>query len=315
MLSGSDKGSNLTIEGRANQPNDPQGEQDYVSTDFFATLGIPVLAGRDFSDDDRPGAEQVAIANTSFVHTFFGGDNTKALGAHLGFGAHDGMPYPIRIVGVVPAVHSQAVDGPADPPFLYMPYAQAVGPQANDAPNNFSATFYLHAVGDPSAPAQNARTTMHRLEPRLPALKLLTMRQQIDAEIADTRVLALLASAMGALAGLLAAIGLYGVLSYQVAARTREIGLRIAVGASRARVMRLVLRQTLRLAALGMLGGALLAMGAAHLLRAQITGLAPAPAWLYAAAALLLLGSALAASLIPATRAARIEPMEALRSE
>ena len=313
LLTGHESDSNMTLEGRPNQPADPNPIRDYVSAGFFQTVGIPIIAGRDFSEDDRDGAEPVAIANASFVRVFFEGNIARALGAHLGFGASTGMTYPVRIIGVVPAIHSQSTTGPADPPSLYLSYAQGVGPHAYDPPNYFSATFYLRGSG--TALAQDVRAVMHRLDSRLPALDLVTMQQQIDADIADTRVLALLSSTMGALAGLLAAIGLYGVLSYQVAARTREIGLRIAVGASRARVVQLVLRQTLRLSLGGMLAGGLLACGAARLLHTQTADFLPAPLWLYAAAALLLLVSAIAASLIPATRAAHIDPMEALRSE
>ena len=314
-LSGHDWTSNLTVEGRTNLPGDPEPQRDYVSANFFATLGVPILAGRDFSEEDRAGAEQVAIVNASFVRRFFQGDNALALGAHFGFGASTGMRYPVRIVGVIPALHSQAPAGAPDAPSLYLPYAQGAGPQAADPPDSFPATYYLRSIGDAGALAGGARAVVHRLAPKLPAFEVITMQQQISTDIADTRLLALLSSATGALAGLLAAIGLYGVLSYQVAARTREIGLRIAIGASRARVVTLMLRQTLRLCAFGMGAGALPAWAALRLLHAQAAAMLQAPGWLYVLAPLLLLGSAMAASLVPATRAAQIDPMQALRSE
>ncbi len=314
LLAGNEMSANLSIEGRANRLNDPSGQKDYISPDFFRTLGIPLLRGRSFSDSDRAGSEQVAIVNEKFVQTFFDGDAARAIGAHFDFGAGDHMRYEKRIVGVIPSTYTDSPAQAPKVPLVYMPYKQQYTPNLPPTAQ-FAAIFYIRTAGDPARLAGDMRAIVHRIDPKLPVLDLRTMQEQWSADIADTRLLALLSSALGALSALLAAVGLYGVLSYQVATRTREIGLRIAVGASRARVVTLVLKQMLRLTVWGLGWGGVLAWCCARLLHSQIADLVAAPVLLYIAAGLLLLLTAAAAALAPATRAAHIDPIEALRAE
>lgn len=312
ILSGNAMGSNISVAGRANQPSDPEPNQNWVSAGFFRTLGIPILRGREFDDADKGANELVAIVDEAFVRVFFGGDAARALDGRFGFGASTEMKYKLRIVGIVPTFHEDSLHSFPNEPYLYLAYPQTF---ADEGRKDHAATFYIRTPGDPAALGAEVRALVHRIDPRLPVLELRTMREQVSASIADTRLLALLSGALGGLSAFLAVVGLYGVLSYQVASRTREIGLRIAVGASRERIMRLLFGRMLRLTAWGLAAGAGLAFAAARLLRHQAAELAPAPLWLYACAALLLLLASFAAAAVPAWRAAHIDPMEALRSE
>jgi putative ABC transport system permease protein len=305
---------------RRNEKADPDVQKDYVSEAFFSLLDIPVVRGRDFSAADEPGGEQVAIVNQEFVKKFFGGANQRAIEGHFGFG-DDGArtKFPFRIVGVVPAFHAQSPSDPVAPASVYMLYRQSLAAAAASAKASagmsYPATFYVRTVGDPVQVAADMRALVHRIDPQLPVRDMLTMRQRVSEDIADIRLMALLSFGLGGLAVLLAAVGLYGVLAYQIATRTREIGLRMAVGASRVDIAMLVLRNMTRLTVWGVGAGALLAWAAARLLRAQTASLVQAPAWLYAAAGAILFAAGLLAAVVPAHRAARVEPMEALRTE
>ncbi len=312
ILSGNQMGNNISVAGRVNMPDDPAPNNNWVSRDFFRTLGVPILRGREFTDADTAANEPVAIVDQAFVRVFFGGDAARALDGRFGFGAGDHFKYNFRIVGIVPTFHEDSLQSLPGVPYLYLAYPQTF---SSGGRNDHAATFYLRTSGDPSALGPEMRALVRRIDPKLPVLDLRTMREQVSASVADTRLLAALSAALGALSVFLAVVGLYGVLAYQVASRTREIGLRIAVGASRERIMGLLFARMLRLTAWGLGTGALLAFAAMRLLRHQASELAPAPPWLYGVAALLLLAATFAASAIPAWRAAHIDPNEALRSE
>lgn len=315
LLSGRGSDSNLTIEGRPDTASDPLVNHDLVGPAFLRTLRIPLLAGKDLNNQDEGETGNVAIVNQAFVHTFFHGDAGKAIGAHFGFGQHTHMAFEDRIVGIIPDIYQSDLSHSPTTPLLYMPFSQSLATHHLAARSAPPATFYIRTSGDPSALAQDVRSIVHRIDPKLPILDMQTMQQLVAADIADTRLLFTLSVALGGLAALLAAVGLYGVLACQVARRTREIGIRMAVGATRANVIVLVLLQTLRLAAVGLAGGGVLAFFASRALHAQTAALSPAPPWLYAAMAVLLLLCALAAGVLPARRAAHVDPMEALRTE
>jgi putative ABC transport system permease protein len=314
LLSGDEHGSNISVEGRPNQESDPEPDQNYVSPGFFHTMEIPLLRGRMFTDADSATSEPVAVVDQAFVRSFFGGDAARALGSRFGMGASNHMQYPIRIVGIVPAIHENSLRSLPQVPFLYLVYSQTYS-KTMSRDRAHPATFYMRTAGDPDALAADMRALVHRIDPKVPIQGMETMQQQVADSLSDTRLLAILSSALGLLAAALAAIGLYGVLAYQVATRTREIGLRMAVGASRARIAGLLLGQMLRLTVWGMGAGAVLAWCAARLLHSQMAELSQAPLWLYCAAALLLFLTAVVASLVPAQRAARMDPMQALRTE
>ncbi len=312
ILSGNQMGSNISVAGRVNESNDPAPNENVVTPDFFKTLGVPVLRGREFNDADTAANEPVAIVDQAFVRVFFEGDAARALDGRFGFGAGDHFKYNFRIVGIVPTFHEDSVQSLPGVPYLYLAYPQSF---SNEGRNSHAATFYLRTPGDPAALGAEMRALVRRIDPRLPVLDMRTMHEQISASFASTRLLAVLSAALGALSVFLAVVGLYGVLAYQVASRTREIGLRIAVGASRERIMGLLFARMLRLTAWGLGTGAVAAFAAMRLLRHQASELAPAPPWLYCVAALLLLAATFAASAVPAWRAAHIDPIEALRSE
>ena len=314
LLTGDLYFSDLSIAGRSDKDGDPRVQQNWVSPGFFRTLGIPLTRGRVFTRGDSPNSERVAVVDDSFVQTFFDDKASQALGTQFGFHAGNHMKYDLRIVGIVPKVQAFSIVKPSDLPSVYLPFAQNYKEDRGRG-NAYPATFYIRTTGDPAALSADMRALVHRIDPKLPLTNLKTMRQQISDSIADTRLLALLSLALGALAALLASVGLYGVLAYQVETRRREIGVRMALGSSRARVVQLLLWQMLRLTAWGMASGALLAWGAARLLYSQMAELKQAPPWLYGGTALLLLLAALLAALAPAARAAHVDPMQALRTE
>ncbi len=313
LITGDQWGGNISVEGRPNKGNDPSPDYNAVTPGFFRTLGIPVLRGREFGPDDTAGSGPVAIVDQDFVRVFFNGDAARALGAYFGFGASTDEKYRIRIVGIVPTVHEDTIKSLPPVPYLYLAYAQTFGNAMKL--ESHPASFFVRTSGNTSLLAADVRAEVHRLDPKLPLLGVKSMRQQISDSIADTRLMALLSAGLGGLAVLLAAIGLYGVLAYQVATRTREIGLRMAVGASRMHVATLMLHQMLRLTLLGMTLGAAVSWGLARLLHSQTAALLAPPPWMFVAAGLVLLLAALLATLVPAWRAARVEPMEALRTE
>ena len=319
LLTGDDWDANITVEGRKNLRTDPDVQKNYVTDAFFSLFNIPIVHGRDFASEDAPNGEQVAVVNQAFVRKFFAGNAAQAVGGHFGFGYHGSkMRFPLRIIGVVPSFYAQAPDAPIAPASAYMLYRQsyAANSAADASTNtNYPATFYMRTVGDPRLLAADMRALVHRVDPQLPMTHLLTMQQQVSEDIADIRLMALLSFGLGGLAVLLAAVGLYGVLAYQIATRTREIGVRMAVGASRANVALLVFKDVCRLTFFGVGAGTLIAFGAAHLLHAEIADLQQAPVWLYSLAGLLLLTAALMAAILPAQRASHVEPMEALRTE
>jgi putative ABC transport system permease protein len=319
LLTNGSHSSNITIEGRKNQKTDPDLERNYVTAGFLPLLDIPILRGRDFSPADEPAGQQVAIVNRAFVQKFFAGDATAALAGHFGFG-NDGVKtqFPLQIIGVVPDLYARSPSAPISSAAAYLLYPQAFA--AHGQPNsptvrNYPAVFYIRTFGDPALLSADMRALVHRVDPQLPVDELSTFSQVVSDDIADTRLMALLSFALGGLAVLLAAVGLYSVLAYQVATRTREIGVRMAIGASRANVLLLIFQSVCRLTTLGVATGAIIVFAAAHLLHAEIAGLQQAPGWLYALACLLLFVAALLAAVIPAQRAAGIDPIHALRME
>lgn len=313
FITGDQWGGNISVEGRANKGDDPLPDYNAVTPGFFRTLGVPVLRGREFSTADTEGSGAVAIVDQTFVRVFFNGDASRALGASFGFGANTREDYNVRIVGIVPTLHEDTVDSLPSVPYLYVAYAQTFGDSMQIS--SHPANFFVRTSGDPGSLAADVRAEVHRLDPKLPLLGVKSMEQQISDSIADTRLMALLSSGLGGLAMLLAAIGLYSVLAYQVATRTREIGLRMALGASRMNVAALMLHQMLKLTMLGMTLGVAVSWALARMLHAQTADLLIPPPWMFAVAACVLLLAALLATLVPAWRAARVEPMEALRTE
>ncbi|HSB76310.1 MAG TPA: ABC transporter permease [Terriglobales bacterium] len=304
ILSNSDWGSGITIEGyTARENEDMHVWRNDVGPDYFSTLGTPLLAGREFRVSDAAGSPKVAIVNATFVRRFL--QHRNPLGVHIRSGAGTGKP-DVEIVGVVKdSKHSD----PRDPihPFLYEPYAQD--------PDFGHATFYVRSAGEPAAMADTLRKVVAQVDPNLPVYSLETLVQQIDETVFADRLLTFLSLCMGLLAAVLAAIGLYGVMAYMVARRTREIGIRMALGATRENVAAMVLREVARLAGIGLGIGLAAALAADRLVASLLYGVRAADPVVFAAAVLLLAVVALLAGGLPARRAATVDPVVALRYE
>jgi predicted permease len=274
-----------------------------VGPDYFATLETPLLSGREFRDSDNASNPKVAIVNATFVRRFLPGRNP--LGLHLRTGPGNAKP-DVEIVGVVKdSKHSD----PRDPirPFVYEPYAQD--------PTFGRATFYVRTAGDPAAMAATLRKTVQSLDPKLPVYDLETLVEQVDDTVFTDRLLTFLSLCLGLLAAALAAIGLYGVMAYVVTRRTREIGIRMALGATRENVAGLILKEVARLAVIGLGIGLIAALAADRLLSSLLYGVRAADPLVFVMAVLLLALVALVAGGLPARRAASVDPMVALRYE
>jgi predicted permease len=278
-------------------------EVPWVSTDYLQTLGVPLLAGRYFNAGDTATSTHVAVVNQSFAKHFFGSVE-GALGHHVSRPnrpATDAM-----IVGVVADVkHTTVKDPPM--PTDYTLVSQAIQPTG--------LTYYVRTWQPPDTAANSIRAAVANLDSKLIVDDLSTMKQQIDDELVDERMIALLAALFGVLATLLAGIGLYGVLAYSTAQRTREIGIRMALGARRSTVIGLIVREVLLLA-----GGAIavtipLAMLATQAVRSALFGVSTADPAIYGTGVLVICLVALLAGFLPARRAASVDPARALRTE
>jgi predicted permease len=275
---------------------------DGVGPRYFATMGIPLVAGREFTERDVQGSPRVAIVNETLARYFFGGGN--AVGRRFGIGG--GSPTDIEIVGVVRDVRAgQLRDEPLR--FVYLPYRQN--------PDVTQLTVLLRIAPGSTTTVAAVRQAAQRIDPNIPIFDLKTMSAQVDESLFVERMVAALSVAFGVLATMLAAIGLYGVLTYAVARRTREIGIRMALGAERGRVLWLVLKEVAVMGLAGVGAGLLAAIYASRQIQAQLFGLSPTDPATLAAAAGLLMGIAIVAGLVPARRATTIDPLIALRSE
>ena len=248
LLTDNEWRSSVTVEGfQAKEGADMNPDINSVGPQYFATMRQPLVAGREFTDRDVEGAPKVAIVNEAMARYFFGRDNP--LGRHVGFRRNGA---DLEIVGVVNDFKNANLrEEPKR--FLFLPFAQT------DELNEM--TFYVRARGDAAAATAAVRAAVQQVDSHLPVYGMKTMATQVDESLFIERMVAGLSVAFGALATLLAAIGLYGVMSYSVARRTREIGIRMALGAERTAVLWLVLREVALLVALGVAIGVPTAIG------------------------------------------------------
>jgi predicted permease len=294
--------NNMLIVGVPSNPDaDSSAAVTRVSTDYFQTLGIPVHAGRDFTSADIEGAPRVGVVNEAFVRKFA---LTDPIGRRMAMGRGN-RPLDIRIVGVVADAKYSAVRAPA-PPQLFLPYRQE---------RTGTLTFYVRTAGDSRALFGAITGIVHRLDATLPIAKLQTMDEQIAENTSLERTLSALSWAFAGLAVALAAIGLYGVVAYGVAQRTREIGIRIAVGASPGRIHGLVLGSVGRMAAIGGLLGCVAAIALARLARFMFFGVDGVDARVLAGSLAMMALVILGAAALPSRRAAGTNPVHALRAE
>jgi predicted permease len=297
-------GANVTVAGAPADLNAGRVRRNGIGPAYFGTLGIPLLAGRDFAWSDDGTAAKVAIVNEAFSRRYFG---TKSpLGGRFAFGnGRDGRP-EMSIVGVVANSKSGEVTE-TDDPFVYYPYPQN--------PKVGSLTFYVRSSQAPDALAGALRSELKAVDPQLPLSDLKTLEAQIGDSLVTQRLIVLLSASFGALAALLAALGIYGVLAFAVAQRRQEIGVRVALGADPAAVRRLVLGEVLRFLVIGAAVGLPAAYALARAVSSILFGIGAGDPRIFAAGIALLTAVAFAAAFPPALRAARVSATDALRSE
>ena len=305
VLDGNEWDSTVTVEGYSTKVGefvDPH--MQFISPGFFETMGIPILLGRDFSIRDEKGTLKVGIINEKFAKRYFTGLNP--IGRHIGQGGDPGTKLDIEIIGVAKDTRYESVRDEI-PYEVYLPYLQM----------NFvqGMTAYLRTQGDPASFFPTLRQAVSEVDSNVPLYRIRTLEQQVDKSLLTERMLAMLATVFGCLATVLAAVGLYGVMAYLVVRRTREIGIRMALGANGGNVIWLVMREVLVLAGAGVLIGLPVAWGLTRLVQTQLFGIAPTDLPTMAMAAIGIAAVALLSGYLPAQRAVGIDPMRALRWE
>ncbi|MEO8335907.1 MAG: ABC transporter permease [bacterium] len=301
LLSGDNWGNRVHVQGFQCGPDVDCGSRyNQIGADYFKTFDVKLIAGREFTPSDQKGAQRVAIVNEEFAKKFKLG--TDVVGKFMGDDDNDSLN--VQIVGLVRNVkYSQVKD--SVPPVFYRPWRQD-----GSAGNLF---FYVKSSLPPEQILGTLRATMKRIDPSLPVEDLKTMSQQVKENVFLDRMISILSSAFALLATLLAGVGLYGVLSYSVQQRTREIGVRMALGADSAKVRALVMRQVGVMLIIGGIIGIAAALGLGRAARSMLFQLEAHDPTAMALAVVLLACVALAAGFIPARRAALVDPMNALR--
>jgi predicted permease len=305
VLEGDEWDNWITIDSYKPKPGElPDPHVNFVMPDYFKTLEIPLLSGRDFRATDVLGTQKVAIVNEAFAKKYFG--NANPIGHRLGMGIDPGTKTDITIIGVVRSTKYESMrdEIPAE---LFTPYQQRE--YAN------GLTGYVRTAQNLELVFREIRKRIHDLDPNLPVYGMITLQRQMEDSLVTERLVATLSSGFGILATLLAAVGLYGVMAYTVARRTREIGIRMAIGAARRDVLWLVMREVLLLLAAGIAVAFPVAWAATQSVRSQLYGIQPADPASIATATLFIAAVALAAGYMPARRASNVDPMNALRYE
>ncbi len=277
-----------------------------VGPGFFKAMGMPLLMGREFSEADKANGLQVAIVNEAFANEFFNGN---AIGKRVGFGHNrDGsLRLERQIVGVVRDGKHGDLRENKPSRFVYTPYMQARSIQ--------SMTFYVRSERESDQLASEVRSALRRVDENLAMYRVQTMATTIENSLRMDRLMSLLCSSFGLLATILAAIGLYGVMAYNVARRTREIGIRLALGADRSSVLSMVMREVGAMLAIGLVVGIPSALALGRFVESQLWQMRPSDPFVITAAAVCLTAVAVLAGLVPALRASRVAPMSALRYE
>jgi predicted permease len=270
-----------------------------VTPGYFDLTRIQLLRGRDFSEEDQSGSEPAIVVNQAFVDRFWPGES--GVGKWVG----SGKDLPYRVVGVVENIASQ-LPGEEPEAMIWLPFSQFYLPEM---------ILHVRTTGNPQDLFQSLRDQVTDLNPQLPVTRLDRMEVVTANATLAHRILSAALGTAGALALALAMLGIYGVVSYSVSHRTREVGLRLALGAEAGEVIRMVVREGFTLALIGLIPGIVLSLAAARLMRSILMGLSPLDPVAFGGSIALLLVSVLVAAVGPARRAARADPMEALREE
>jgi predicted permease len=305
MLANSNSSSNITVPGYKEQENENMDvDQNWVGPDFLAAMGAPLMSGREISESDTATSPSVAVVNEKFAQRFFAGRNP--IGQYFGFGGGDDVKLDVQIVGVVR--DSKNVDLRQEiHPYVLVPYSHS---------SHFGdATFYVRTSQDPVSLATAVRKAVRDNDGKLSIFDLRTLVAQVDDIVFTDRLVTYFSLALGLLASLLAAVGLYGVMAYVVARRTREIGIRMALGASQRNVAGMVLQEIAGIAGLGLIVGLTAAYALGRALESLLFGVKASDPFVFVAATGLLIVVAALAGWLPARSAARVDPMVALRYE
>lgn len=306
LLSGSVNSTSIFVQGRTYAPgrqvdHDNSINRLVVSPNFFEVMGIPIVNGRGLTERDDAAAPKVVVINEAAARRYF--PDANPVGQR--FGSSIETTGQLEVVGVLRDVKYDSVREPA-PPTMYVPYPQA---------RTSNAVFEVRTAGAPAGVMGAIREATRQIDPNLPLTDVSTQIEQVERRFAQEKLFAQAYTLFGGLALLLASIGLFGLMSYSVSRRTNEIGIRMALGAQRQDVLRLVMRESMILVALGVTIGLAVAVGASHLVATLLFGLPPRdPLSIGVAVAVMLLVSALAGYL-PARRASRVDPMVALHYE
>jgi putative ABC transport system permease protein len=305
VLADSEWDNSMAVEGFAHKPgNTPDPHMQFITPDFFKTMHIPILAGRDFRMSDAKGAPEVCIVNEKFAKQYFKDGN--AVGRHVGMGGDPGTKLNIEIVGVVGDTKYENMREEV-PIEVYQPYHQV--------PFVLGMMGYVRTARPPEQAFSTIRRVVSGLDPNLPVANMETLEKQQQESLITERLVATLSAGFGILATLLAAIGVYGVMAYLVAQRTREIGVRMALGAATGDVVWLVMKEVLLLAGIGIAIGLPAALALTKFAKAQLFGIQPNDALSIAIATLAIAMVAVLSGYIPARRATLVDPMRALRWE
>jgi len=302
LFAGTDNGDEMIVEGYTRTGQGDQGSRyDAVGPRYFSTLGIPVLVGRELTERDRRG---VCVINETFAKRFFTGRN--AIGMHITTSYADER-HTYEIVGVVRDSRQGRLRGEIEHRF-YTPVSDPAASVRN-------MIFTIRHSSDGMALPEMLRRALRETEPNMPVLRATTVAEAIDSRIAQDRLLAQLSIAFGVIAVLLAAIGLYGVLSHGVARRTNEIGVRKALGARESTLIAMIVRETGLLLVVGLIAGGAVSIGAVRLITSRLYGLSPSDPTTMTSAVVGLVAVAALATWLPAYRASRVDPLVALRQE
>ncbi|MDX1494719.1 MAG: ABC transporter permease [Longimicrobiales bacterium] len=306
LLNGSSWGNDVSVQGFAWEPGiDANARVNWVGPDYFSTLGVPLVAGREFTPSDGVGAPEVVIVNEAFVRKFdLGG--ADAVGKFMSDHGSGQDELNLEIVGVVQDSKYANVKEPA-PPLFFIPYRQV--------PEIGSMVFYARTALDPDETMRQIPALVNGLDPNLPVEDLKTLETQVRENVFLDRFIGTMSAAFATLATILAAIGLYGVLAYTVSRRTREIGLRMALGAGSTNVRAMVLKQVGRMVVVGGIIGVVAAFGLGRAAQSLLFGMDGWDVTVVGLVSVVLGLVGLGAGYIPASRASRVDPMQALRYE
>ncbi|HKN66340.1 MAG TPA: ABC transporter permease [Gemmatimonadaceae bacterium] len=306
LIAGSNWNTSIRVQGYQPDAQDSKANSSFnaVGSNHFRAIGVPLLAGREFTDADDAGAPKVAIVNETFARRF--GLGANPVGKRMAIGSSDTLPLNIEIVGLVRDMKYSSVKSEI-PPVYFTPHRQSS--------NVSSMYFYVRTASSPSTMLRSMRSVVQRLDPMLPVEDLRTMPEEIRINTFQDRMITTLAAAFALLATLLASIGLYGVLAYSTAQRTREIGVRMALGANAGDVRLLVLRQVGLMTAVGGVIGLAGALALGRGAQAMLYEMSGADPLVMVCSVIFLALVAFAAGYVPALRASRVSPIQALRYE